>query len=203
MSVQRFDLYRATPTVVGHVNTIHLINQSVTGPAGADGAGVSVATKEGGTTKVAVTTVLDFDGTNFDVTGSSGTASIAIAAGQYDPSGTASSAISSHLAAGDPHAQYALESALGTAAAAAVGDFATAAQGATADGAIPKALVDAKGDLLVASADNTPARLAVGTDGHVLTADAAEATGVKWAAAAGGSDPLDGNSVIATRILAR
>lgn len=143
MSVQRFDLYRATPTVVGHVNTIHLINQSVTGPAGADGAGVSVATKEGGTTKVAVTTVLDFDGTNFDVTGSSGTASIVIAAGQYDPSGTASSAISSHLAAGDPHAQYALESALGTAAAAAVGDFATAAQGATADAALPRAAAGA------------------------------------------------------------
>ena len=37
----------------------------------------------------------------------------------------------SHVAAGDPHPQYALESGLGTAAAAAVGDFAPAAQGVT------------------------------------------------------------------------
>ena len=44
--------------------------------------------------------------------------------------------------------------------------------------------VDAKGDLLVASADNTVTRLAVGTNDYVLTADSAEATGLKWAIAA-------------------
>jgi hypothetical protein len=46
------------------------------------------------------------------------------------------------------------------------------------------ALVDAKGDLLVGSADNTVVRKAVGADGTVLTADAASAGGVKWASAA-------------------
>ena len=53
-------------------------------------------------------------------------------------------------------------------------------------GFIPPALVDAKGDLLVASANDTVTRLAVGTNDYVLTADSAEATGVKWAAASGG-----------------
>jgi hypothetical protein len=49
--------------------------------------------------------------------------------------------------------------------------------------AIQNAIVDAKGDLISATANDTPARLAVGTNGHVLTADSAEATGIKWAAA--------------------
>ena len=44
-------------------------------------------------------------------------------------------------------------------------------------------IVNAKGDLLVATADNTVSRLAVGTNNFVLTADSAQATGVKWAAA--------------------
>jgi hypothetical protein len=47
---------------------------------------------------------------------------------------------------------------------------------------IPATLLDAKGDLIVATADNTAARLAVGTNGHVLTADSAAGPGVKWAA---------------------
>jgi hypothetical protein len=46
---------------------------------------------------------------------------------------------------------------------------------------VPKSLVDAKGDLLVATADNTVDRLAVGSNGQVLTADSAQAKGVKWA----------------------
>lgn len=56
--------------------------------------------------------------------------------------------------------------------------------------AIQNAIVDAKGDLIAATAADTPARLAVGTNGHVLTADSAEATGLKWAAASGGGQTL-------------
>lgn len=59
---------------------------------------------------------------------------------------------------------------------------------ATGGADIPESIVDAKGDLIVASAADTVARLAVGgTDGHVLTVDAGEALGVKWAAAPGAS----------------
>jgi hypothetical protein len=52
--------------------------------------------------------------------------------------------------------------------------------------AIQNTIVDAKGDLIAASASDTPARLAVGTNGQVLTADSSTATGLKWAAASGG-----------------
>jgi len=44
-------------------------------------------------------------------------------------------------------------------------------------------LADAKGDLVAATAADTWSRLAVGTDGQLLTADAASAAGVKWATA--------------------
>ena len=53
--------------------------------------------------------------------------------------------------------------------------------------AIQNAIVDAKGDLIAATAADTPARLAVGTNGQVLTADSTAATGLAWATA-GGSD---------------
>jgi hypothetical protein len=56
-----------------------------------------------------------------------------------------------------------------------------------ANAAIAKALVDAKGDLIAATAADTPARLAVGTNGQVLTADSTAATGLKWATAGGGA----------------
>lgn len=44
--------------------------------------------------------------------------------------------------------------------------------------------IDAKGDLVAGTAADTFARLAVGANGTVLTADSAEATGLKWASAA-------------------
>ena len=54
------------------------------------------------------------------------------------------------------------------------------------DTAIQPTIFDAKADLLTATAADTPARLAVGADGTLLTADSSEATGLKWAAPAAG-----------------
>jgi len=51
----------------------------------------------------------------------------------------------------------------------------------------PKSIVDAKGDLIAATAADTLARLAVGTNGQVLTADSTAATGLKWAAGTTGA----------------
>lgn len=52
--------------------------------------------------------------------------------------------------------------------------------------AIQNSIIDAKGDLIVGSAADTATRLAVGTNGQVLTADSTTATGLKWATGAAG-----------------
>ena len=58
------------------------------------------------------------------------------------------------------------------------------------EGGIQPTIFDAKGDLLTATANDTPARLAVGTNNQILVADSAEATGLKWATPASGGKVL-------------
>ena len=54
---------------------------------------------------------------------------------------------------------------------------------------IQPTIVDAKGDIIAATAADTVSRLAVGANDTVLTADSSTATGLKWAAAASSSGP--------------
>ena len=64
--------------------------------------------------------------------------------------------------------------------------------------AIDKALFDAKGDILVATAADTPGKLTVGTNGHYLQADSSTATGLTWSAVSGYSAPTIGSTSIAS-----
>jgi len=57
--------------------------------------------------------------------------------------------------------------------------------------------INAKGDLLVGTADNTISNLTVGANNTVLTADSSTATGLKWASAASGS-AANGTAVVTT-----
>jgi len=75
-------------------------------------------------------------------------------------------------------------------------DFDVALQGVdtqmltNANAAIAKTIVDAKGDIIAATAADAVSRLAVGANNTVLTADSTTATGLKWAAAAAGGKVL-------------
>ena len=60
---------------------------------------------------------------------------------------------------------------------------------AYADLKTAKSTLTTKGDMYAASAASTPARLPVGSDNQVLTADSGETTGMKWANAPGSITP--------------
>lgn len=159
MSVQRVTITTYAPTIAGNVSRIALVGQSVTGPAGADGAGVSVATKESGTEKVAVTTSLDF-GAGFDVAGASGVASVSLDLTEYTGGalplangGTgattatdARTALGLGTAATQASSAFDAAGAAAAAVAAAASSYATAAQGAKADTAVQPATLTAHVD---------------------------------------------------------
>jgi hypothetical protein len=67
--------------------------------------------------------------------------------------------------------------------------------------AIQNAIVDAKGDIVAASADNTPARLPVGNDGDTLVADSSTTTGLRYGAnfAAGKNKIINGDFYVNQR----
>jgi len=76
----------------------------------------------------------------------------------------------------------------------------------TSSSAINPTIVDAKGDIIAATAADTVARLAVGANGTVLTAASGQATGLEWATPSSGgmtvisSGNLTGSSISVTSI---
>src|SRR5262249_54503872 len=67
---------------------------------------------------------------------------------------------------------------------------------------ITKALLTTKGDIIAATASATPARVGVGTDNFVLTADSSQTAGVKWAAASAGAPSVTRSARSSNTILA-
>lgn len=104
--------------------------------------------------------LLDADGTEHEVGGGGGSAltvqdenvDVATAVSQIDFQGT------------------------GVTASAGTGEVVVTIPGET----LPASIIDARGDVIAGTADNTATRVAVGADGTVLTALASETPGVKW-----------------------
>jgi hypothetical protein len=92
------------------------------------------------------------------------------------------------------NASTSASSAATSASSAATSATSAAASATAAASAIQATIFDAKGDLIVASAADTAARLPVGTDGFLLTASSTASNGVTWAAAPVSLPSQSGNS---------
>lgn len=110
----------------------------------------------------------------------------------------------------DDHTQYRLESAdhthEATGAQAGKLDHGLALNGLTDDDHtiyLKEADLTTKGDIYAASAASTPVRLGVGADDTVLTAAAAEATGLKWASVTAGAHGASSHTNITRSIWVR
>ncbi len=119
-------------------------------------------------------------------------AAASVTAAQTSATSAANSATAAATSASS--ASTSASSALTSANSAAVSAASAAAAVTTA---IQASIIDAKGDLIVGSAADTAARLAVGTDGYVLTASSTATNGIAWTAApAGYLAPTIGTTLI-------
>ena len=116
---------------------------------------------------------------------SASTSASSAATSASSASTSASSALTSQSAAATSatSASTSASSAATSASSAATSATSAANSATAAASAIQATIFDAKGDLIVASAADTAVRLAVGTDGYLLTASSTATNGVTWAAA--------------------
>jgi hypothetical protein len=96
---------------------------------------------------------------------------------------TSATAAATSASSASASASAAATSATSAAASASAAATSAASAAAAATTAIQASIADAKGDLLVASAADTFARLAVGIDGYLLTASSTATNGITWAIA--------------------
>lgn len=112
-------------------------------------------------------------------------AAVSVGSGTYDAAGAATAAQAAAIAASAQRASNLSD--LNNAAIArtnlGLGSAATSASSAFDAAGATSSIVDAKGDLLAGTADNTLARLGVGANGRVLKADSSTASGLAWATA--------------------
>jgi hypothetical protein len=98
-------------------------------------------------------------------------------------SATAAATSASSAATSATSAATSASSAATSASSALTSANSAAASAALIGSAILSTIVDVKGDLIVASASDTVARIGVGSDGHILTAASTATYGIQWAAA--------------------
>jgi hypothetical protein len=109
-------------------------------------------------------------------------------------SATSASAAATSATSAAASATAAATSATSAAASATAAATSAASAAAAVTSAIQATIIDAKGDLIVGSAADTAARLAVGADGYVLTSSSTATNGLTWSVAASGLPSQTGNA---------
>jgi hypothetical protein len=159
---------------------------------GLTGAGI---VRDMGSITVADTTTTTYINIS-TIAASAATSASSAATSATSASTSATSAANSATAAATSasSASTSASSALTSANSAATSATSAANSATAAASAIQATIFDAKGDLIVASAADTAVRLAVGTDGFLLTASSTAANGITWAAAPVSLPSQSGNS---------